>query len=236
MGKNPNKTRYETVIMQLLVVAAAVLTPLLAFNFMELELFSVSKTMFITLWSSINPWLYPPYVYLLINFIILIIFASSFIHSTTIFFNPSPNKQSLTNDDSFIESSFLSQNIAVGGSLLDDNLEFHTMEDTNKKPDDELKLHKLEDVLFKDHHENLKLHELEDTFKDRNDDVRRLMKDVGSESVVDKRELRKSRTFHEGRSMSSRVRRERYVRILSQDELDRRVQAFIYKFKKDVNV
>ncbi|KAJ0621790.1 hypothetical protein HanIR_Chr01g0012691 [Helianthus annuus] len=197
MGKNTITKWSETVVL-LLVLSAAVLTPYLAFNFMDLELFSVSKT----LWSSINPWLYPPYVYLLINFIIFFIFASSFIHSNTTLFNPAnDHNQSYTN--SFIESSLASEDPPVG-SLFEDETKFHTPEDS---------------------------------FKDVNDDLQfnKVPNDVVPESLVDKRELRKSKTFHEGGSRPV-SRRERYVRILSQDELDRRVEAFIYRFKKENKV
>lgn len=266
MGKNTNTKGYERAI-QLLVVTTAVLTPFLAFNMMEdLELFSVSKTMFITLWwSSINPWLCPPYVYLLINFIIFFIFASSLFRSKSIIYH-STNDDSQSLTDSFIESSLVSQNLSVRTTLLDDHeLMFHTLEDSYKKgepyycepsptglttiiedvnhndPKAKKMMSRLEPHTSivdtykdKDSDDGLKFPILEDTFNDQ-DNYKSVSKEVVSKSLVDKRELRKSKTFHEGGS-SSRGRRERYVRILSQEELDRQVEAFIYKFKKDTNV
>jgi len=196
MGKNNGTTKYGGVV-QLLVIAGVVVTPLLALNWMDLELFSVSKTTFSALLSSIKPWLCPPYVYLLINFIIFFIAASSSIrYFNPVVFNPPIIRtgddhhqwQSLTDeDDSFIQSSLAfpveSESSSEGSGLKDPH---------------------------------------------------------GDESVVDKvkrRELRKSKTFQEGVSDSKqRGRRERYVRILSQEELDRQVEAFIYRCKQDTNL
>lgn len=84
-----------------------------------------------------------------------------------------------------------------------------------------------------DDHVNLQT--LEGVINHRHADHEGKSKEVASESVVDKRELRKSKTFHEGVSRP-RGRRERYVRILSQEELDRQVEAFIYRCKQDMNV
>nr|XP_043615035.1 uncharacterized protein LOC122587030 [Erigeron canadensis] len=235
MGKqNTNTRNYETVV-QLLVLAVAILAPYFAFNLMDLELFCVSKTMFITLWSSIKPWLCPPYVYLLINFIIFIIFASSFINYNTIFFNPSSNDHNQLLTNSFVESSSLvnPQNLEIGSFLDDDQLKFHTLEaDTFEdcKEEEDIKFSKLENS--RSDHDLKCNNNSDDTFEDLIDyEVGNRFKKVVPDSVVhDKRELRKSKTFHEG---GSRLigRTERYVRILSQDELDRQVEAFIQKCK-----
>ncbi|KAI3735677.1 hypothetical protein L6452_15185 [Arctium lappa] len=214
MGKNSNTIRYETVV-QLLLLATVILMPYLAFNFTDyLELFSVSKTMgiCISFWSSIKPWLSPSYVYLFINFIIFFIAASSSIFSNTMGLDPS------SPTDSFIESSIPCHNLATG-SLPDDHdhdhSKFHTLDDT-----------------FKDRHGGegiLKEVAPESMVDDRRDED--ADEEVSPETVVDTRELRKSKTFNGGELRLS-GRRERYVRILSQEELDRRVEAFIYTFKK----
>ncbi|KAL7586852.1 hypothetical protein Lser_V15G35647 [Lactuca serriola] len=206
MGKNTRTTKYGPAV-QLLIIAGAIVAPFLAFNLMDLELFSVFKTMFTTLFSSIKPWLCPPYVYLLINFIIFFIAASSSIRSyNPIVFNPPTTEtddhqyQSLIADESFIQTSLVCQSIAV--SLDDDHVNFDTLKDP------------------------VHVHADEGRSKEG---------EVASESTVfDKRELRKSKTFHEGVSRP-RGRRERYVRILSQEELDRQVEAFIYRCKQDTN-
>lgn len=232
-NKLRNTTSYETVV-QLLALAAVILAPFMAFNFMDLELFSVSKSMFIALRSSINPWLCPPYVYIVINFIIVFIAALSFIHSNTIIYD-STNDQNQNPNASFIDSSLISQSLdEVHEPLVDDDdfkvhdLKFHKFEDTFKSQEDYMKSHKSESMPKERHNK------LEDMFKlDQGDNHSKVKKleEVVHESVVDKRELRKSRTFHEGGSRS-RGRKERYVRILSQEELDQRVEAFINKFKK----
>nr|GEV58140.1 hypothetical protein [Tanacetum cinerariifolium] len=220
MGNKLRNTSYETVV-QLLALAVAILAPFMAFNFMDLELFSVSKSMFTTLWSSsINPWLCPPYVYLLINFIIVFIAALSFIHSNTIIKNDhSTNDHNQTLNAPFIDSSLISQSLdhQVHEPLVDDDfkchdLEFQKFEDTFTNPDDYIKPHKSKSM--------------------SKEQVKKLEEVVHESVQVDKRELRKSRTFHEGGSSWSRGRKERYVRILSQQELDQRVEAFINKFKK----
>ncbi|GJZ35669.1 general transcriptional corepressor trfA-like protein [Tanacetum coccineum] len=229
-----NTTSYETVV-QLLALAVAILAPFMAFNFMDLELFSVSKSMFTTLWSSsINPWLCPPYVYILINFIIVFIAALSFIHSNTIIYDHSTNDHDQTLNAPFIDSSLISQTLdQVHEPLVDDDfkchdLEFHKFEDTFKNQDDYLKPHKSKSMSKERHNKLGDMLKLDGDEDNRHPKVKKL------EEVVheDKRELRKSRTFHEGGSSWSRGRKERYVRILSQQELDQRVEAFINKFKK----
>lgn len=250
MGKNSNTIRYETVV-QLLLLAAVILTPFLAFNITDyLELFSVSKIMdiYISFWSSIKPWLSPSYVYLFINFIIFFIAASSSICSNAMGLDPS------SPTDSFIESSIPCHNLAAG-SLLDDHdhdhSKFHTLEDTFKDQhggEGRLKEVAPESMVgqrdWNGGGEGRLKAVAPESMVDQRDrrGVDGILKEVApesmvgrdldaDESVVDMRELRKSKTFNGGELRSS-GRRERYVRILSQEELDRRVEAFIYTFKK----